>query len=40
VKTADRCEVDFLARHPADGEELIQVCADVSMAATRASYAR
>jgi predicted AAA+ superfamily ATPase len=35
VKTADGCEVDFLARHPADGEELIQVCADLSSAETR-----
>jgi predicted AAA+ superfamily ATPase len=30
VKTADGLEADFLARHPAGGEELIQVCADVS----------
>lgn len=30
VKTAEGLEVDFLARHPATGEELIQVCADVS----------
>lgn len=30
VKTADGLEVDFLARHPAAGEDLIQVCADVS----------
>lgn len=35
VKTADGLEVDFLARHPADGEELIQVCADLSSAETR-----
>ena len=30
VKTADGLEVDFLARHPAVGEDLVQVCADVS----------
>ncbi len=30
VKTADGLEVDFLSRRPAAGEELIQVCADVS----------
>ncbi len=35
VKTADGLEVDFLARYPADGEELIQVCADLSSAETR-----
>ncbi len=35
VKTAEGLEVDFLARHPAGGEELIQVCADVSSAETR-----
>lgn len=28
VKTADGFEVDFLARYPAAGEELVQVCAD------------
>jgi hypothetical protein len=28
VKTEDGLEVDFLARYPADGEELVQVCAD------------
>ena len=28
VKTADGLEVDFRARHPGAGEELIQVCAD------------
>lgn len=28
VRTADGFEVDFLARHPAGGEELIQVCAE------------
>ncbi len=26
VKTGDGLEVDFLARHPVSGEELIQVC--------------
>jgi predicted AAA+ superfamily ATPase len=30
VKTSDGFEVDFLARYPAAGQELIQVCADVS----------
>jgi predicted AAA+ superfamily ATPase len=30
VKTDDGLEVDFLARHRAGGEELIQVCADAS----------
>lgn len=30
VKTTAGLEVDFLARHPAGGEELIQVCADAS----------
>jgi predicted AAA+ superfamily ATPase len=30
VKTPEGFEVDFLARYPASGEELIQVCADVS----------
>jgi hypothetical protein len=30
VKTADGLEVDFLARQPAGGEELLQVCADVA----------
>lgn len=30
VKTRDGLEVDFLARHLGNGEELIQVCADVS----------
>ena len=35
VKTADGLEVDFLARHPANGQELIQVCADLSSAETR-----
>ena len=36
VKTANGLEVDFLARYPAGGEELIQVCADVSAEDTRA----
>jgi hypothetical protein len=35
VKTAEGLEVDFLARHPAGGEELVQVCADLSSAETR-----
>jgi hypothetical protein len=30
VKTSDGQEVDFLVRHRANGEELIQVCADLS----------
>jgi uncharacterized protein len=30
VKTSEGLEVDFLARHPAAGEELLQVCADES----------
>ena len=30
VKTAGGLEVDFLARHPAAGEEMVQVCADPS----------
>ena len=40
VKTADGLEVDFLARHPANGQELIQVCADLSSAETRARELR
>ncbi len=35
VKTRDGLEVDFLARGPAIGEALIQVCADLSSAETR-----
>lgn len=35
IKTREGYEVDFLARHPAAGEELIQVCADLSSAETR-----
>jgi len=30
VKTGEGIEVDFLARHPAAGSELVQVCADTS----------
>ena len=30
VKTGEGLEVDFLARHPVAGEELVQVCVDVS----------
>lgn len=30
VKTGEGFEVDFLARHPAGGEDLIQVCAEVT----------
>ncbi len=30
VKTEEGLEVDFLARHPAGGEELLQVCADAT----------
>jgi len=30
VKTSEGLEVDFLARHPDAGEELVQVCADLS----------
>lgn len=40
VKTSDGLEVDFLARRPAGGEELIQVCADVSAPETRARELR
>lgn len=36
VKTGDGLEVDFLAHYPAAGEELIQVCADVTATATLA----
>ena len=36
VKTAEGFEVDFLARDLTGGEELIQVCADMSSAETRA----
>ena len=36
VKTANGLEVDFLARYATGGEELLQVCADVSAEGTRA----
>ncbi len=35
VKTGDGFEVDFLARRPEGGEELIRVCADLSAPETR-----
>lgn len=35
VRTPSGSEVDFLARHPAGGEELIQVCASLDDPATR-----
>jgi len=34
VRTEDGLEIDFLARYPSRGAELLQVCADVSDAAT------
>jgi predicted AAA+ superfamily ATPase len=40
VKTADGFEVDFLARYPGAGEELIQVCAALSDPETRARELR
>lgn len=40
VKTGDGFEVDFLARRPGGGEELIQVCADLSAPETRARELR
>ena len=40
VKTSDGLEVDFLARWPAVGEELLQVCADLSSPDTRARELR
>ena len=40
VKTGDGLEVDFLARRPGAGEELIQVCADLSSPETRARELR
>jgi predicted AAA+ superfamily ATPase len=40
VKTPDGLEVDFLARDPVAGEELIQVCADVSAPETLARELR
>ncbi len=30
MKTGDGLQVDFLARHPVAGQELLQVCADLS----------
>lgn len=35
MRTAAGHEVDFLARYPEGGTELIQVCADLSAAPTR-----
>jgi uncharacterized protein len=35
LKTDDGLEVDFLARHPGGGEEMIQVCADLMDEKTR-----
>jgi len=40
VKTGNGLEVDFLARYPAAGEELIQVCADASAPETLARELR
>jgi predicted AAA+ superfamily ATPase len=40
VKTPDGLEVDFLARDPVGGEELIQVCADFSAPETLARELR
>lgn len=40
VKAGDGLEVDFLARRPAAGEELIQVCTDLSRPETRARELR
>jgi len=40
VKTDEGLEVDFLARHPADGQELVQVCAEPSDEATLARELR
>lgn len=40
VKTAAGLEVDFLARYPASGEELLQVCSDMSSEATRTREVR
>jgi predicted AAA+ superfamily ATPase len=40
VRTPEGLEVDFLARHPESGEELIQVCADVRNKETRARESR
>ena len=40
VKTAGGLEVDFLARHRAGGEDLVQVCADPSAPETLARELR
>jgi hypothetical protein len=40
VKTGEGFEVDFLARHPSHGEELVQVCADPSDETTLARELR
>lgn len=40
VRTAGGLEVDFLARSPNGGEELIQVCSDLETPATRAREVR
>ncbi|MCX6542995.1 MAG: ATP-binding protein [Acidobacteria bacterium] len=40
VKTSDGLEVDFLARRPVAGDELIQVCADASSSDTLARELR
>jgi predicted AAA+ superfamily ATPase len=40
VKEEEHLEVDFLARHPVTGEELIQVCADVTAETTLARELR
>ena len=40
VKTGEGLEVDFLARHPSAGAELIQVCADTSAPETLAHKLR
>lgn len=40
VKTIDGLEVDFLVRYPGGGEELLQVCADLSAPETRARELR
>jgi hypothetical protein len=40
VKTEEGLEVDFLGRHPARGEDLVQVCADPSNPATLAREMR
>jgi hypothetical protein len=40
AKTEENLEVDFLARYPGAGEELVQVCADVTAGATLARELR